>query len=146
MKTENIKDLCDMLDDCEREAMDVMFQLVERYKGQKYRKNFKKVSEEIEQLEIECSSAHKRAQDIIENRLGENLANQPAVIQKHSESHREIVQEKLLQSASYHPVLNNNVREHLSARYSVQENSVLSYRSRYLEAIEKSHYPNIFWR
>ena len=86
LKTENIKDLCDMLDDCEREAMDVMFQLVERYKGQKYRKNFKKVSEEIEQLEIECSSAHKRAQDIIENRLGENLANQPAVIQKHSES------------------------------------------------------------
>ena len=32
LKTENIKDLCDMLDDCEREAMDVMFQLVERYK------------------------------------------------------------------------------------------------------------------
>ena len=42
LKTENIKELCDMLDDCEREAMDVMFQLVERYKGQKYRKNFKK--------------------------------------------------------------------------------------------------------
>ena len=124
MKTENITDLCDMLDDCEREAMDVMFQLVERYKGQKYRKNFKKVSEEIEQLEIECSSAHKRAQDIIENRLSENLTNQPAVSRKHSESHREIVQEKLLQSASYHPVLNNSVREQLSARYSVQDNSV----------------------
>jgi len=75
LKTDHITYICDMLDDCEiREAMDIMFQLAERYKGQKDVKDYEKVCQEIEQIEIECSSAQKRAQDII------LYKNSPAVI------------------------------------------------------------------
>ena len=59
LKTESITYLCDMLDDCEKEAMDVMFQLAERFKSQKDKKSFEKVSLETEQLELECSREHK---------------------------------------------------------------------------------------
>jgi len=33
LKTDHIVYLCDLLDDCQREAMDIMFQLDERYKS-----------------------------------------------------------------------------------------------------------------
>ena len=77
LKTDRIVYLCDLLDDCQREAMDIMFQLGEKYKVQKDEKNYEKVCEEIEQVETVCSSSQKRVQDIIENRLVGNLANQP---------------------------------------------------------------------
>jgi len=35
LRTENMTYLYDVLDDCEKEVMDVMFQLAERFKGQK---------------------------------------------------------------------------------------------------------------
>jgi len=78
-----------MLDDCEKEVLDVMFQLAERFKGQKDKKSFEKINQEIERLELECSSAQKRAQDIIKNglsKLGEYLANPPVIGQQSFES------------------------------------------------------------
>jgi len=56
-------------------------------KVQKDEKNYGKVCEEIKQIKIECSSAQKRAQDIIENRLVENSANQPIASQRSLQSH-----------------------------------------------------------
>jgi len=59
LKTDRIVYLCDLLDDCQREIMDIMFELREIYKVQKDEKNYGKVCEEIEQIETECSSAQK---------------------------------------------------------------------------------------
>jgi len=50
LKTDRIVYLCDLLDDCQREAMDILFQLGKKYKVQKDEKNYGKVCEEIEQL------------------------------------------------------------------------------------------------
>ena len=127
LKTDRIVYLCDLLDDCQREAMDIMFQLGEKYKVQKDEKNYGKVCEEIEQIETECSSAQKRAQDIIENGLVGNLANQPVASQKSLHSHSKFVQREILQLASNCPMLSDGGQERLLPvdRLS-RENSVSS--------------------
>ena len=70
---------------------------------------------------------YKRAQDIIENRLVGNLANQPVASQKSLQSHSKFVQRETLQSASNRPVLSDGGQEHLLPvdRLS-RENSVSS--------------------
>ena len=54
---------------------------------------------------------YKRAQDIIENRLVGNLANQPVASQKSLQSHSKFVQRETLQPASNCPVLSDGGQE-----------------------------------
>ena len=51
VKTDSVMYLCDLLNERQTEATDIMFLLTERYKAQKDGKNHEKVCEEIEQLE-----------------------------------------------------------------------------------------------
>ena len=58
---DSIKEMCDALDDSEQETMDTILRLSDRYKDKDCQANYK-LSQEIEQLEIEYSSAQNRAQ------------------------------------------------------------------------------------
>ena len=61
--------MCDRLDESEQEAMDIMMQLLDRYKEEKDSKNCYKLSQEIEQIEIEYTSAQNRAQEVLDSYL-----------------------------------------------------------------------------
>ena len=52
-----------MLDDCEREAMDIMFQIAERYKGQKRQKELQK-SQQGNRATRDSVAVHKREHKI----------------------------------------------------------------------------------
>ena len=74
---EAISEMCDTLEECEQETMDIMLRLYEKHKGEKDSKSCFKLSQIIEQLEIECSSAQNRAQEVLETMLGKKPAYQP---------------------------------------------------------------------
>ena len=75
---DNIAKMCDTLDESEQETMDVMLRLSERYKGEKdSQTSCYKLSQEIEQLEIEYTSAQNRAQEVIDSKLSK-LSKKPA--------------------------------------------------------------------
>ena len=74
---EAISKMCDTLDECEQENMDIILRLSEKHKGKKDSKSCFKLSQEIEQLEIEYSSAQNRAQEVLDTMLGKKPAYQP---------------------------------------------------------------------
>ena len=75
---DNIAKMCDTLDETEQETMDIMLRLSERYKGEKdSQTSCYKLSQEIEQLEIEYTSAQNRAQEVIDSKLLK-LSKKPA--------------------------------------------------------------------
>ena len=49
--------MCDTLDESEQETMDIMIRLSEKYKGEQDSKSCCKLSQEMEQLETEYTSA-----------------------------------------------------------------------------------------
>ena len=60
----------DTLDESEQETMDIMLKLSEKYKGEKDSPtSCYKLSQEIEQLEIEYTSAQNRAQEVMDSKL-----------------------------------------------------------------------------
>ena len=62
--------MCDTLDESEQETMDIMLKLSEKYKGEKdSQTSCYKLSQEIEQLEIEYTSAQNRAQEVMDSKL-----------------------------------------------------------------------------
>ena len=62
-----LKDMCDELDMALENVMIVMNRLFDRYKIEKGRKNFEKLGDEIEQVEIEYSNAQNRAQKVMDS-------------------------------------------------------------------------------
>ena len=74
---EAISKMCDILDESEQETMDIMLRLSEKHKGEKDSKSCCRLSQEIEQLEIEYSSAQNRAQKVFDRVLGKKPAYQP---------------------------------------------------------------------
>ena len=54
---EAIHQMCDTLDESEQETMDIMIRLSEKYKGEQDSKSCCKLSQEMEQLETEYTSA-----------------------------------------------------------------------------------------
>ena len=68
---DSIKEMCDALDDSEQETMDIMLRLSNRYKDKKDSQANYKLSQEIEQLEIEYSNAQNQAQEIIDSKIVE---------------------------------------------------------------------------
>ena len=68
---EAIREMCDTLDESEQETMDIMIRLSEGYKAEKDSKNSYKLSQEIEQIEIEYTSAQNRAQEVLDSHLSE---------------------------------------------------------------------------
>ena len=74
---DSIKEMCDALDDSEQETMDIMLRLSDRHKDKKDNQANYKLSQEIEQLEIEYSSAQNQAQEIIDSKLLK-LSKKPA--------------------------------------------------------------------
>ena len=77
MNVEAISKMCDILDGSEQETMDIMLRLSEKHKGEKDSKSCCKLSQEIEQLEIEYSSAQNQAQVVLDRVLGKKPAYQP---------------------------------------------------------------------
>ena len=69
--------MCDILDESEQKTIDIMLRLSEKHKGEKDSKSCCKLSQEIEQLEIEYSSAQNRAQEVLDRVLGKKPAYQP---------------------------------------------------------------------
>ena len=101
---DNIAKMCDTLDESEQETMDIMLRLSERYKGEKdSQTSCYKLSQEIEQLEIEYTSAQNRAQEVIDSKLSK-LSKKPAYQpdERGSGSHTvKILEQSQLQSASF---------------------------------------------
>ena len=62
-----LKDMCDELDMALENVMNVMNRLFDRYKIDKDRKNFEKLGDEIEQIEIEYSNAQNCAQKVMDS-------------------------------------------------------------------------------
>ena len=62
-----LKDMCDELDIALENVMNVMNRLFDRYKIDKDRKNFERLGDEIEQIEIEYSNAQNRAQKVMDS-------------------------------------------------------------------------------
>ena len=65
---EAINQMCDTLDESEQETMDMMMRLLEKYKGEQDSKSCCKLSEEMEQLETEYTSAQNRAQEVLDSK------------------------------------------------------------------------------
>ena len=103
---DNIAKMCDTLDESEQETMDIMLRLSERYKGEKdSQTSCYKLSQEIEQLEIEYTSAQNRAQEVTDSKLSK-LSKKPAYQpdERGSGSHTvkvKIPEQSQLQSASF---------------------------------------------
>ena len=75
---DTIKEMCDTLDESEQETMDIMLKLSEKYKGEKdSQTSYYKLSQEIEQLEIEYTSIQNRAQEVMDSKLLK-LSKKPA--------------------------------------------------------------------
>ena len=121
---DNIAKKCDTLDESEQETMDIMLRLSERYKGEKdSQTNCYKLSQEIEQLEIEYTSAQNRAQEVIDSKLSK-LSKKPAYQpDKHgSGSHTvkvKISKQSQLQSASFNQPTTNSGNGLFSTEQSV---------------------------
>ena len=64
---QELKDACDELDTALENVMGIMDRLFDRYKIDKDNRNFEKLGEEIEQIEIEYSNAQNRAQKVIDS-------------------------------------------------------------------------------
>ena len=102
---DNIAKMCDTLDESEQETIDIMLRLSERYKGEKdSQTSCYKLSQEIEQLEIEYISAQNWAQEVIDSKLSK-LSKKPAYQpdERGSGSHTvkiKIPEQSQLQSAS----------------------------------------------
>ena len=62
-----LKDMCDELDIALENVMNVMNRLFDRYKIDKDRKNFERLGDEIEQIEIEYSNAQNCAQKVMDS-------------------------------------------------------------------------------
>ena len=121
---DNIAKMCDTLDESEQETMDVMLRLSERYKGEKdSQTSCYKLSQEIEQLEIEYTSAQNRAQEVIDSKLSK-LSKKPAYQpdERGSGSHTvkiKIPEQSQLQSASFSQPTTNSGNGLFSTEQSV---------------------------
>ena len=62
--TDEIKERCEALDMAQEEVMDIMARLLDRYMALKDNKNSEKLSQEIDNIEIEYSDAQNRAQKV----------------------------------------------------------------------------------
>ena len=59
------------LEDCQEEAMGVMEALMDKYLTEGYQEGVKKINEELEIIERECTSAQNRAQEYLDSRAHE---------------------------------------------------------------------------
>ena len=64
VSTDEIKERCEALDMAQEEVMDIMARLLDRYMALKDNKNSEKLSQEIDNIEIEYSDAQNRAQKV----------------------------------------------------------------------------------
>ena len=64
VSTDEIKERCEALDMAQEEAMDIMARLLDRYMAVKDNKNSERLSQEIDNIEIEYSEAQNRAQKV----------------------------------------------------------------------------------
>lgn len=119
---EAIREMCDNLDESEQETMDIIIRLSEKYKGEKDSKNCHKLSQELEQIEIEYTSAQNRAQEVLDSKLLK-LSKNPAYQPDDSGSGSRIVkmlEQNQLQSASVGQLTVNSTNSGLlSAGHSV---------------------------
>ena len=94
---DKINALCEELDGVEEEVLDIMTKLSNKYKEQKDSKMCIKVSQEIDQIEQECTNAQNRAQQMLDRKL---IDLRPAYQQEDRDSGSRKKQ-NLMQSASY---------------------------------------------
>ena len=73
---EAIYQMCDTLDESEQETMDIMIRLSEKNKGEQDSKSCCKLSQEMEQLETEYTSAQNRAQEVLDSKSVKLSKNQ----------------------------------------------------------------------
>ena len=59
------------VENCQEEAMDVMEALMDMYTAVEEQESVKKINEELETLENECTSAQNRAQKYLDSRVHE---------------------------------------------------------------------------
>ena len=64
--TDEIKEGCEALDIAQEEAMGIMARLLDKYMAEKDSKNSEKLSQEIDNIEIEYSDAQNRAQSVFD--------------------------------------------------------------------------------
>ena len=64
--TDEIKEGCEALDIAQEEAMGIMARLLDRYMVEKDNKNSEKLSQEIDNIELEYSEAQNRAQSVFD--------------------------------------------------------------------------------
>ena len=64
--TDEIKEGCEALDIAQEEAMGIMARLLDKYMAEKDSKNSEKLSQEIDNIEIEYSDAQNRAQNVFD--------------------------------------------------------------------------------
>ena len=64
VNTDEIKERCEALDMAQEEAMDIMARLLDRYMAVKDNKNSERLSQEIDNIEIEYSEVQNRAQKV----------------------------------------------------------------------------------
>ena len=126
VEMEAIMKMCDKLDESEQETMDIMLRLSEKYKGEKDSEtNCYKLSQEMEQLEIEYTSAQNRAQEVMDSKLLKSRKNsiyQPD--ERGSGSHTvKTPGQSQLQSASFdQPIANSGNVGLFSTEQSAVEN------------------------
>ena len=110
---DSIKEMCDALDDSEQETMDIMLRLSDRYKDKNDSQANYKLSQEIEQLEIEYSSAQNWAQEIIDSKLlksSKKPAHQPDEYGSGSHTVKITEQSQLQSAASRQPITGSGDR------------------------------------
>ena len=110
-----IHQMRDTLDESEQETMDIMIRLSEKYKGEQDSKSCCKLSQEMEQLETEYTSAQNRAQEVLDSKsvkLSKKSAYQRNVYDSGSLNVRIPEQNQLQPAPSNQPTANNgNVAE-----------------------------------
>ena len=148
VNVEAISKMCDSLDESEQETMDIMLRLSEKHKGEKDSKSCCKLSQEMEQLEIEYSSAQNRAQEVLDRVLGKKPAYQPDehnsgshIVKKLEQKQWQSASLNLDQSTVYsrnrgslstgHPILRDNQSNILN------ESDLIGQRP--LETVKKGH-------
>ena len=78
------------VEDCQEEAMGVMEALIDKYLAEGDQEGVKKINEELEIIERECTSAQTRAQEYLDSRAHEesSIASRKSARMKMSKSRR----------------------------------------------------------
>ena len=129
VSTDEIKERCEALDMAQEEAMDIMARLLDRYMAVKDNKNSERLSQEIDNIEIEYSEAQNRAQKVYDeiretvtyDKFVRKLSQKPQASDvvkdgDHDRNGSSLPAEKLLHQPEYCPEM-ATVKSHASESY-----------------------------